>query len=46
MIFQTAVQLISGVDLPIPVIMTKSAIFTLLGIYAAVLAKKLYQAIR
>ena len=46
MIFQTAVQLISGVDLPIPVIMTKSAIFTLLGIYAAVLAQKLYQAIR
>ncbi len=43
MIFQTAVQLISGVDLPIPVIITKSAIFTLLGIYGAVLAHKLYK---
>lgn len=46
MISQTAVQLISGVELPIPVIITKSAIFTALGIYAAVLAKKLYQNIR
>ncbi len=46
MIFQTAVQLISGVDLPIPVIITKSAIFTLLGIYGAVLAKILYKNIR
>lgn len=45
MIFQTAVQLISGVDLPIPVIITKSAIFTMLGIYASVLAKKLYKTI-
>lgn len=45
MIFQTAVQLISGVDLPIPVIITKSAIFTLLGIYGAVLAHKLYKSI-
>ena len=43
MIFQTVVQLVSGVDLPVPVIITKSAIFTLLGIYAAVLAKKLYK---
>ena len=46
MIFQTAVQLISGVDLPIPVIITKSAIFTVLGIYAAMLYRKLYQVIR
>ena len=43
MIFQTAVQLISGVDLPIPAIVTKSAIFTALGIYGAVLAGKLYK---
>ena len=45
MIFQTAVQLVSGVDLPIPVIITKSEIFTLLGIYAAILAAKLYKTI-
>ncbi len=45
MIFQTAVQLISGVDLPLPAIITKSAIFTALGIYGAVLAKKLYMTI-
>ena len=41
MIFQTFVQLVSGVDLPIPVIITKSAVFTMLGIYAAVLAGKI-----
>jgi hypothetical protein len=46
MIFQTAVQLISGVDLPIPAIITKSAIFTALGIYGAILARKLYDTIR
>ena len=34
MIFQTAVQLISGVELPISAVITKSAIFTALGIYA------------
>ena len=45
MIFQTGVQLTSGVDLPIPVIMTKSAIFTMLGLYAAILAAKLYKRI-
>ena len=45
MVFQTAVHLVSGVDLPIPVIITKSAIFTLLGIYAAILAAKLYKTI-
>lgn len=45
MFFQTAVQLVSGVDLPIPAIITKSAIFTLLGIYAAILARKLYKTI-
>ncbi len=45
MIFQTAVQLISGVALPLIVIITKSAVFTVLGIYASVLAKKLYKTI-
>ena len=45
-IFQTAVQLVSGVDLPISAIITKSAIFTLLGIYAAILARKLYKTIK
>lgn len=43
MIFQTGFQLAAGIDLPAPVLVTKSLIFLLLGIYAVILAKKLYK---
>ena len=45
MAFQTAVQLVSGACLPIPAIIAESAIFTLPGMYAAILAGKLYKTI-
>lgn len=43
MIFQTGFQIAAGIDVPVPVLITKSLIFLLLGIYASVLAKKLYK---
>ena len=43
MIFQTGFQIAAGIDLPIPALITKSLIFLMLGIYAGVLAKKLYK---
>ena len=41
----SAVQLAAGINLPAPVLITKSLIFLLLGIYAVILAKKLYRMI-
>lgn len=46
MIFQTVFQIASGIDVPIPALITKSFIFLLLGIYAVILAKKLYKNMR
>ncbi|MBQ8614161.1 MAG: hypothetical protein IJ416_08120 [Ruminiclostridium sp.] len=43
MIFQTGHQIAAGIDIPVPVLITKSLIFLLLGIYAAILARKLYK---
>lgn len=43
MIFQTGFQIAAGIDVPIPALITKSLIFLLLGIYAVILAKKLYK---
>lgn len=43
MIFQTGVQIISEIDVPVPALITKSLIFLLLGIYALILGRKLYK---
>ena len=43
MIFQTGFQIASGIDLPIPALITKSLIFLLLGVYAMILVRKLYK---
>ncbi len=43
MIFQTGFQIASGIDLPIPALITKSLIFLLLGVYAIILVRKLYK---
>lgn len=42
MISQTAFQISAHIDVPIPALITKSLIFLLLGIYAAVLTRKMY----
>lgn len=39
----SVVQLAAGINLPAPVLITKSLIFLLLGIYAVILAKKIIQ---
>lgn len=43
MIFQTGFQIAAQIDVPIPALISKSLIFLLLGIYALILAKKLYK---
>lgn len=43
MFFQTGFQLSAGIDVPAPALISKSLIFVLLGIYAFILAKKLYK---
>ena len=43
MIFQTGFQIAARIDVPIPALISKSLIFLLLGIYALILARKLYK---
>lgn len=45
MIQQTIVQLMSGIELPLPVFITKSASFVLLGLVAFKFNKNLYKII-